>query len=223
MNSHPNFIKLGFTGIAALLIVLGCEKKEEETPASGGTTEDGSADKPSITLSGTFKSSCQALSGTTYGDGTHKKTQITFGLTSGANKYEYVTLYMNAGCTVNQYATSHKGTFTVESATTTPANGFGITFTTDQANLIVYTDAAYDDFSAGCSGTGSYSPAPSIKGIYTTYGCMNISNFEPAPGSYHNIVVLNGSTLQMAATGDNNEGFANSGSVPTTLSMTLTK
>jgi len=200
---------------AAAFALQGCGKKS----SSSGSTSSGSSTPG---LSGTYVSSCTAIPGATIGGATHQITMASFGISGDPAAFEFATLYAsNSSCTTSAYVAAQQGTFAIGSTTTTPAGGYNITFTVTMSAVGVYTTTAENAMNSGCSSYGTWSTAPSLVMASSGFSCANID--IDGNINYYNVFALTGSTLSLGAPDDDNPGVLNSGSVPTTFSLSLTK
>lgn len=213
-HSTGTLARVLLISIFTLGLTTGClEKAADEASTDPATT---------VTLSGTYYTSCVAIPGMVIGGATHTRTMIVFGSGGVASDYQQTTFFASdSSCNTNAYAVNQGGAFTIGSATTSPANGYNITFTVDDANILLYTTTARDDFTSGCGSWGPYTAAPSVRPLYSNINCANATMIYS--GTLYNTFVSSGNTLTMGTPAGDNVGVTNQGSVSATQSLTFTK
>lgn len=208
-----------------VFLAAGCAKKkeedstDEENPGGGGATPT-----PTLSLSGTFRTPCVAVSGMAMANGTHYRTSILYGSGGVADQFQYdEQYYTSSGCTTLAYNSSVQGTFVVGSPTTTPTDGFNITYTVTDVYVLGWNPNG-GTLSSGCTTGVNWSTSGSnyLGYVNGTFNCAGMA-VAPPGGTYYNVVVLNGTTLNTGITTGDNPGVTPAGSVGTTVPLTFTK
>ncbi len=215
-----NFLKTIVVSLAALMFLQGCVEEKETTPSTGGDSEETPV---TVSLTGTYYTSCVAIPGMVIGGATHTRKKFQFGLSGVANNFEYTTFFSSdSSCSTNAYAANQQGTFAIGNSTTSPANGHAITVSVTSSDIIVYSSAAYTDLSSGCSSHGPWSAAPSIRPVYSRFNCANV-DIEPATTAFYNVFVASGSSLSIGTPAGDNPGTTTTGAVSSSMTVVFTK
>lgn len=193
----------------------GCEEAAEETtsPSVGG-----------VSLVGTYKTNCQAVSGSPDFGGTHWQYQMYF---RADGTGEFNKIFANsATCSDIVFQSIQSFSSTVGSATSTPANGYNITFAVSLSAIVGWQARGGHVIAdvGNCAGQGSWSSSGSNKALTVYSGGFNCARITTAGAqSFYNVIVANGSTLQLGVPLNDNVGVVSAGSVNTSSALTFTK
>jgi hypothetical protein len=212
MEWNMNLFKITFATLISLFLFAGCSKssKSTDTPA-GGTGGTGGTTGP--TLASSYKRNCTALGSTLHG-ANYKDELLLFASGNYTNSQSF---YSDSACNTELYRFVIGGSYTIGAATTSPANGYDITFTPTSTSIASDSGAVGTQLNTDCSTTLSTTMASTQNTSSIGFFCGSLG-FAVRNTPIYNVIV-SGATLDFGSVYLNNLGQQSQGAVATVTSI----